>query len=68
MLQTRVSQPRLRDFHTVNGCYLPPLGALRAFEAVAGLLSFSKAAKNEPISTARTTLESAANPAVAASS
>jgi hypothetical protein len=30
MLQTRVSQPYLRDFHAVNG-YLPPLGALRAF-------------------------------------
>jgi hypothetical protein len=28
MLQTRVSQPRLRDFHAVNG-YLAPLGALR---------------------------------------
>ena len=31
MLQTRVSQPRLRDFHAVNG-YLPPHGALRALE------------------------------------
>src|SRR5258705_2282617 len=31
MLQTRVSQPRLRDFHAVNG-YLPPRGALRALE------------------------------------
>jgi hypothetical protein len=28
MLQTRVSQPHLRDFHAVNG-YLAPLGALR---------------------------------------
>ena len=54
MLQTRVSQPRLRDFHAVTGCYLPPLGALRAFEAAAGLMSFSKAAENEPISTACT--------------
>jgi hypothetical protein len=32
MLQTRVSQPRLRDFH------LPPLGALRACEAAARLM------------------------------
>ena len=31
MLQTRVFQPRLRDFHAVNG-YLPPRGALRALE------------------------------------
>lgn len=31
MLQTKVSQPRLRDFHAVNG-YLPPRGALRALE------------------------------------
>ena len=33
MLQTRVSQPRLRDFHAVNG-YLPPPGscALKAGE------------------------------------
>ena len=54
MLQTRVSQPRLRDIHAVTGCYLPPLGALRAFEAAAGLMSFSKAAENEPFSTART--------------
>jgi hypothetical protein len=53
MLQTRVSHPRLRDFHAVNG-YLPPLGALRAFEAAAKLMSFSKATENEPISTART--------------
>jgi hypothetical protein len=29
LLQTRVSHPRLRDFHAVNG-YLPPLGAVRA--------------------------------------
>jgi hypothetical protein len=39
MLQTRVSHARLRDFHAVNG-YLPPLGALRAFEAAARLMSF----------------------------
>jgi hypothetical protein len=45
MLQTRVSQPRLRDFHAVNG-YLLPLGALRAFEAAAKLMSFSKFAEN----------------------
>jgi hypothetical protein len=32
MLQTRVSQPRLRDFH------LPPLGGLRACEAAARLM------------------------------
>jgi hypothetical protein len=32
MLQTKVSQPRLRDFHAVNG-YLAPLCALRACEA-----------------------------------
>ena len=32
------------------------LGAVRAFEAAAGLMSFNKAAKNEPISTARTKL------------
>jgi hypothetical protein len=44
MLQTRVSQPRLRDFHAVNG-YLPPLGAPRVFEAAARLMSFSKAAE-----------------------
>jgi hypothetical protein len=44
MLQTRVSQPCLRDVHAVNG-YLPPLGALRAFEAAARLMSFSKAAE-----------------------
>jgi hypothetical protein len=37
MLQTRVSQPRLRDFHAVNG-HLPPLGALRACEAAARLM------------------------------
>jgi hypothetical protein len=53
MLQTRVSQPRLRNFHAVNG-YLPPLGALRAFEAAARLMSFRKAAENERISIART--------------
>jgi hypothetical protein len=53
MLQTRVSQPCLRDVHAVNG-YLPPLGALRAFEAASRLMSFSKAAGNESISTART--------------
>jgi hypothetical protein len=39
MLQTRVSHARLRDFHAVNG-YLPALGALRAFEAAARLMSF----------------------------
>jgi hypothetical protein len=37
MLQTRVSQPRLKDFHAVNG-YLPPLGALRACAAAARLM------------------------------
>jgi hypothetical protein len=44
MLQTRVSQPRLRDFHAVNG-YLAPLGALRAFEGAVRLMIFSKAAE-----------------------
>jgi hypothetical protein len=53
MLQTKVSQPCLSYFHAVTG-YLPPLGALRAFEAAARLMSFSKAAENEPISTAHT--------------
>jgi hypothetical protein len=37
MLQTRVSQPRLRDFHAVNG-YLAPLAALRACGAAARLI------------------------------
>jgi len=37
MLQTRVSQPRLRDFHAVNR-YLALLGALRACEAAARLM------------------------------
>jgi hypothetical protein len=37
----------------VNG-YLPPFGALRAFEATARPKSFSKATENEPISTAWT--------------
>jgi hypothetical protein len=41
MLQTRVSQPRLRDFH------LPPLGGLRACEAAARLMRTKKAAKME---------------------
>ena len=40
ILQTRVSHPRLRDFHAVNG-YLPPPGALRTSEAAARLMSFS---------------------------
>jgi hypothetical protein len=48
MLQTRVSQPRVRDFHAVNG-YLPPLRAVRAFEAAARLMSFSKGTESEPI-------------------
>jgi hypothetical protein len=48
MPQTRVSHPRLRDFHAVNG-YLPALSARRAFEAAARLMSFSKAAEYEPI-------------------
>jgi LysR family transcriptional regulator, glycine cleavage system transcriptional activator len=42
-LQTRVSQPQLSNLHQTNG-HLPALGALRAFEAVARLMSFSKAA------------------------
>jgi len=37
MLQTRVSQPRLRDFHAANS-YLAPLGGLRACEAAARLM------------------------------
>jgi hypothetical protein len=37
MLQTRVSQPRLRDFHAVTG-YLAPLGRLRACEATVRLM------------------------------
>jgi hypothetical protein len=48
MLQTRDSHPRLRDAHAVKG-YLPPLHALRAFEAVARLMSFSKGTESEPI-------------------
>jgi LysR family transcriptional regulator, glycine cleavage system transcriptional activator len=43
MSQTRVFQPQLRDIHAING-HLPPLAALRAFEAAARLMSFSKAA------------------------
>jgi hypothetical protein len=37
MLQTRVSQPCLRDFHAVNG-YMPPLGALCGCAAAARLI------------------------------
>jgi len=37
MLQTRGSQPRLRDFHAANS-YLAPLGGLRACEAAARLM------------------------------
>src|SRR5215469_3219346 len=41
--QTKVSQPRLSNSHGSAG-HLPPLGALRAFEAAARLTSFGKAA------------------------
>jgi LysR family glycine cleavage system transcriptional activator len=41
--QTRLFQYRLRKTHPMNG-HLPPLSALRAFEAAARLKSFSKAA------------------------
>ena len=43
-LQTRVSQPRLEKLIPMND-HLPPLSALRAFEAAARHVSFSKAAE-----------------------
>jgi hypothetical protein len=44
MLQTRVSQPRLRDFHAVNR-YLALLGALRACETAARLMRTNRLRK-----------------------
>ena len=42
--QTRLSQYRIRIPHHETNNHLPPLSALRAFEAAARLKSFSKAA------------------------
>jgi LysR family transcriptional regulator, glycine cleavage system transcriptional activator len=49
--QARVSQARLSNFHPTGG-HLPPLGALRAFEAAARLMSFGKAADELKVSPA----------------
>jgi LysR family transcriptional regulator, glycine cleavage system transcriptional activator len=44
MPQTRVSHSAMRNPHGLNG-HLPPLAALRAFEAAARLMSFTRAAR-----------------------